>query len=375
MKRHKWLWEAAAASKRLVQIDVHSDSDMYHPKWRDDWPLPLLSSHEEDARAQDPSHRTVAGEMASSRDSMQAGIAEHQQQDTGDKEQPTDPPAKLPYSVEAGLGIEWQRLWTAFQHDVNTLTDSLLHMLDGIHTKHLAERQRLIQVTGESGGAFKTLEDSIRVAGDGYLKPKYPSLRVFVDIKGEALFRRTAPGGSMEQTAFKGWVAEVYDLWESRYRTLLKHDVRELPGAIRPRQQVFGDLRHIRHNLLHNGIAKRGEAADCEILRWFSKDERMQIRLRHVLDFLNQLAWLNENSPFFIAEQGKASIWRIVREGESEKPTPTLISVRPFVDPQQQAPRYRYGASVAFENGVFGTTPMGPENEETEAQAKDRNRK
>ena len=93
--------------------------------------------------------------------------------------------------------MEWQRLWTAFQHDVNTLTDSLLHMLDVIHARHLAERQRLIEVMAASGGGFKTLEDSVLAAGDICLMPKYPKLRVYLDLKGEALFRRTAPGGSM----------------------------------------------------------------------------------------------------------------------------------------------------------------------------------
>ena len=210
--------------------------------------------------------------------------------------------------------------------------------------------------------------------GDGCPTPEYPNLRGSLKLRREPLYMRTAPDGSMEQAVFKGWVSDVWDLWESRYRTQLKHDIRELPGAIRPRQQVLGDLRHIRNNLLHNGIAKRGEAADCEILRWFSDGEGMQVRLRHVIDFLNQMGWLHEDS-FASAEQRRASIWRIDREGSPGEPTPALVSVRPLVDPQEQDLRYRYAASVAFEDGVFGTTPMGPENEETGAQTKDRTRK
>jgi len=98
----------------------------------------------------------------------------------------------------------------------------------------------------------------------------------------------------------------------------------------------------------------------------------MQMRLRHVIDFLNQMGWLHQNSFTFIAEQGKTSSWHIDKEGEPEDPTPALISARPLVDLQEPDPRYRYAASIAFENLVFGTIPMGPENEETEAQAKDR---
>ena len=94
----------------------------------------------------------------------------------------------------------------------------------------------------------------------------------------------------------------------------------------------------------------------------------MQVRLRHVIDFLNQMGWLIQDSPVFLAEQGKLSIWQIHKEGEPEDPTPALISVRPLLDLREPDLRYRYAASIAFENLVFGTIPMGPENEETEAQ-------
>ena len=374
VERHLRLWQDAAASRGLVQFEVPNDADSYHPKCRDDWPLPLLSSHEEDSSARSPSHRTVAGELASVRALTQSAVTDHEQTATA-VEKPTDPPSRLPESVAVGLGMEWQRLWLAFQHDVNVLTDSLLYLLDAIHKRHLEERQRLVRVMGESGGALKTLEDAVRTAGNQYHSPKYPKLRGFPESRGEPLFVRTAPGGSMEQTAFNGWVVEVYSLWESSYRNQLKHEAREIPGAIRPRHQVLGDLGHIRNDLLHNGIAKRKEAAGCEILRWFSEGERVQVRLRHVFDFLNQMAWLREGPPPLVTEQGGATSWRMDKEREPEEPPPALISVRPFIDPQHQDQRYRYGASVVFENGVFGTTPMGPEREENEAQAKERSRK
>lgn len=186
------------------------------------------------------------------------------------------------------------------------------------------------------------------------------------------MFKLSEPEGRMEQTALKAWVAEVFDLWESRYRTQLQHNTRELHGSARPRQQVLGDLRHIRNNLLHNGNAKRGEGGRCEILRWFSAGEPIQLRLRHVIDFLNQMGWLHQNSITFSGEQGKASSWSIYKEGEPEDPAPALVSVRPLVDLQEPDLHYRYAVSVAFENLVFGAVPMGPENEETELQAQDR---
>ena len=147
------------------------------------------------------------------------------------------------------------------------------------------------------------------------------------------------------------------------------------PAPYVPDNRYSAILRHIRNNLLHNGIARKGEAASCEILRWFTSGERMVMHLRHVFDFLNQMGWLSEDSVNFDAQRSGISLWRIDRTGEPEDPTPVLISVRPLFYPEQQDPQFRYGASIVFENGLFGLVPMGPQHEETEAQAEDRARK
>jgi len=248
-------------------------------------------------------------------------------------------------------------------------TDSLLHMLDAIHSRHLAERWRLERVVASSDGKFKTVEDACRIGVN--VLPAYPKLRAFPVLTGEPLFRRTAPGGSMEQAVLKGWICDVYGLWESRYRTQLRRRIRGLPGAIRPEQQVIGDLGHIRNDLVHNdGVAKGKQVASCKVLRWFAEGERMQLRLRHVFDFLNQMGWLHEG-PIFFKERGVASYWFINRAGDVEDPPPALISVRPAVHPEQEDPRHRFEAGMVFENGLFGRTPMGPEHEESEEREKE----
>ena len=360
VERHTRLWTEAAAKKGLVQFEVSTDATMYHPKSHDDWPRPLLSSHEVDPSVRIAGQRTAIGETEASHGSTAASDTEHRQRSAAE-EKPPAPSPDLPNSIVSGLGKEWSRLWKAFRHDVNVATNSLLHMLEGIHAKHLAERQRLVHVRDASGDTAKTLEDAVRIWGDANFALTYPKLRAFPLLTGEPLYSRTEPDGPMEKTLFRGWVSEVYDLWESHYRTQLQHEVHDLPGAIRPRQQVLGDLRHIRNNLLHNGVAKPGEAASCEILRWFKEGELMQVRLRHVFDFLNQMGWLSEGSIVVPEGQKMTSGWYISRTGEPEEPTPALISVCPLFEPEEQNPRYRHGASVVFENGVFGLTPLEPQ--------------
>ncbi len=374
VERHTRQWREAAANKELVQFEVPTDADMYHPSRRDDWPQPLLSSHEEDSNVRIADQFIPTGEAAVSLNSTESKNPEGQQRSAAEETSAT-PSSKLHESALTGLEKEWSRLWQAFRHDINVATNSLLYLLEGIQAKHLGERRRLIQSMNASGDTTKTLEEAMRTWGDICFHPTYPKLRAFSSLTGEPLFTRAAPDGPMEQSVFKGWVSEVYDLWESHYRTQLKHENRYLPGAIRPRQQVLGDLRHIRNNLLHSGIARPGEAASCEVLRWFKEGERMQVRLRHVFDFLNQMGWLNENSNIFTTEQEITSSWQIDRTGEPEEPPPALISLRPLVYPEEQDPRYQYAASIVFENGVFGLIPMGPEKAETETEARDRTRK
>lgn len=94
--------------------------------------------------------------------------------------------------------------------------------------------------------------------------------------------------------------------------------------------------------------------------------------MRHVFDFLNQMGWLGEDSLNLFAERGTASSWQIDRTAKVEDPPPALISARPVINPEQPDPVHRYEASIVFENGLFGRTPMGPDREETQTQASER---
>lgn len=181
---------------------------------------------------------------------------------------------------------------------------------------------------------------------------------------GEALVDRVSPGGLAEQMVFKSWVAEIFDLWESRYRTGLKKGMGDRPNAIRPRHQVLGDLRLIRNNLVHSGsdLAREDGAGACEILKWFATGEKMLLSFNHVLDFLNQMDWLDDR-PNIVSKSPslKGSFWRLQERtaGTSGGPQPRLVSVRPFVGEDGDPEPCRYGAGIAFSDGVFGRLAMG----------------
>ena len=360
---HTRRWSQAALDKGLVQFEVPIDAVLYHPKHAADWPLPLLSSHEEDPQggvAERP--RLVPVKAAESGGSTGDPHTEDPHRTAGTQES-TEPLPELPESAMPGLGVEWSRLWQAFQHDVNVATNSLLYMLEAVHWRHLAERRRLDESQNPSD------------QGAVHPWPTYPKLRAFPAVTGEPLLGRSAPAGPMEQTLMRAWLTEVYSCWESRYRPQLRHEIRHVADAILPRQQVLGELGYIRNDIVHNNaIAQPDGAGRCEILQWFSEREHIQIQMRHIFDFLNQMAWLHDRPMVDPDYPGRLCVWSIVREGGVEQPAPALISVRPLMNPEQSDPRYRYEASITFENGVFGRTPMGPENEETQPAREERTR-
>ena len=370
VERHLRRWSDAAGRKGLVQLRVPNDhSDAYLLKNRANWPQPLYSSHETDSGVKPITEPTPIAEAPSESD-QSATEGTPSKEPTAAEEDVTPPSQKWPESVVASLEGEWGRLWLAFRHDVNVVTDTLLHQLDAIHAKHRVERRHLRGIVDRSTNGPQTLKDAARTYDGSSRITGHPKLRAHPVVLGESLFRRTEPDGPMERLAFKCWFYEVWDLWEKRYRNMLRHAVGNRPGAIRPRQEVLGDLRDIRNDLVHIGIAG-GRAARCKVLRWFKKGEPMQVRMRHVFDFLNQMGWLDEPKSIWRDDQGRASFWTLERTDDPQETPPDLISVRPEIHWDADDPSFRYGASIVFENGIFSRIPMGSEREETEAQQRE----
>ena len=240
---------------------------------------------------------------------------------------------------------EWGHLWQDFRYDTYVATNSLIHLLDCTYSINSRLRRLMEQTIGPDPPSPNT---------EVGITPVWPRLGAFPTVLGAPLLKRSELGGQLGQMAFKGWITEVYDgLWERRYRTALRRSARD----IRPRQQVLGDLGLVRNDFIHAGVAKK--AARCKILRWFTPGEPLQMRFRHVLDFLNQMRWLTSEMQFiFGAPELPVRGFQWENRASAETPTwrPKLVSFRPLVNPdlEPQFQDYRYGISVVFENGVYG---------------------
>ena len=155
----------------------------------------------------------------------------------------------------------------------------------------------------------------------------------------------------MEQLIFKAWVTDVFDrLWESTYRNAFKENFRE-PNLKKARIEtdVLGDLRKVRNDLIHNkGVSN--ESASCDVLHWFSSEEKMVLRIGHVFDFLNQMGWI-PNGLQELPGKGVFLWLPFSQESELREETPALVSVRPLIFEPDEF-QYRYCASVVFEDGI-----------------------
>lgn len=174
-------------------------------------------------------------------------------------------------------------------------------------------------------------------------------------VQGDDLNDWLKPEGEVEQMAFKGWIQQIYCIWEDRHRKLLK---KAFGGRdILLETSVMGDFRRIRNDLIHNGVASKERVGKCEILKWFKPGDPIILGMRHVFDFLNQMGFLD--SYWILKPETKKS--------NDKKPLPKLISIRPLIDndleqagsiPFSKEKHYRYVVSVVFENGVFCNVPF-----------------
>ena len=168
------------------------------------------------------------------------------------------------------------------------------------------------------------------------------------------------PTGVAVQMAYKGWLTEVFGLWKNRFRGEWQDSVGE--GAIPPELDAFGDLRHIRNDLVHSADrASQEHSGKCATLKWFSPGDPMVFRTWHVFDFLNQTGVLSlRGASHEIGGRNRGCLFRTCFDSAKLlkwKPKPELVSVRTHDDGLQHDPPYK-GVTVVFSNGLFGNVPI-----------------
>ena len=231
-------------------------------------------------------------------------------------------------------------LWARFHHAVNKATYNLFALLYGAE---LLRRQETPKVQNTP------TDDRQRM--DIQFAPSI--LDVYPQIKGVDFVDTIKGGGDMEQIAYRGWIVELYGIWEDQYRNRLETAI-HTPDSIRPRIRVMGDFRHIRNDLVHNNsVASEKESGKCELLKWFTPGAQIMIGIRHVLDFMHQLGFVSGN--FVIGDNAEGSLWRIpsIEELRSRQPLPKIVSVRVALLINEESDELWFAFSLLYSNGFL----------------------
>ena len=204
----------------------------------------------------------------------------------------------------------------------------------------------------------------------GFQFPKLPDICIYPVLNESPLGTPKIHNELANQLAFKGWIAHIYGLWDSHFRQNLKNAFRhELKGfcddegLILPEEDVMGDMRHIRHDLLHHaGVATNEHSGKCEVLTWFKPEQTMIFGTHHVFDFLNQADMLVANYQPKPADRTPNfyywSFCSTIPEIDRHENAPRLVSLKTSVGDESENESLRYKMRVVFENGVFGSGPV-----------------
>ena len=233
-------------------------------------------------------------------------------------------------------GHVFESLW----HEVLQVTTMLLFVLSSIATS----RQKHYKGTGQTRG--------IELPG----LPEICLIPCIFNVPDDELY---GPIGIAAQMAYKGWIADVFGLWENRFRRKLQDSFGK--NSIPPEFDAFGDLRLIRNDLVHSGAASAERSGKCAILKWFTPGDSIVLGTRHVFDFLNQTGVLSLGGRPQETE-GRYRGCVLVPHLDSDKllkwkPKPELVSVRTHNDGRQHDSPYK-GVTVVFSNGLFSNTPF-----------------
>jgi hypothetical protein len=118
--------------------------------------------------------------------------------------------------------------------------------------------------------------------------PNLLDARALARWRRSEMLKQLSPTGDAHARLGRQWLVSLYQEWEDDIRPRLGkafHVSKE--RVIAP---VFGDLRLMRHDIIHKrGVASSENSGRTQILKWFSPGETIDLVDQHFLDFKQAL--------------------------------------------------------------------------------------
>jgi hypothetical protein len=173
-----------------------------------------------------------------------------------------------------------------------------------------------IQGVAEMNGMFESgefmpdnlTEDSTLFFGNS--DPNSPDGLAYSHFKIKDLADKFSPDGPIVRDLGQQWLVMVYAEWNDHFRP--RFAAAEGVELSDIQDQVFGDLRRIRHDIVHHhGIATEGWTGKTEVLDWFEPGEPIHLMQFHVAIIMEYLGAVIKAS-----EIGTEGEWRQRDEAE-----------------------------------------------------------
>jgi hypothetical protein len=182
-----------------------------------------------------------------------------------------------------------------FWETVDRVYGAYLDANAGFHIFSERIAQLQAQTVISSGLSQEHLDNLTFFYGKG--DPNEPGAVVQHQVSQGQLKHRNRKNG--ENALFLGAmsVVSIYQFWEDRFRTevaaelgIPRHDLKH---------DILGDLRLIRHAIVHHGSIAKNEIENCALLRWFKEGDEITIdedRMHELITRLREvcLAWVEQ---------------------------------------------------------------------------------
>lgn len=155
-------------------------------------------------------------------------------------------------------------------------------------TRGWAQHGQLLTDTSQQIAAAKGGDPSAHLA-QGFIH--CIGHETYTDTIGNIL-DRIKPNGPNEVFLARMLLISLYSLWETKTRNAMAAAARVPVSQVT--WSVFGDLRHLRHAILHNSAVADARVARAESCQWFKEGDEIIIRRGHLVAIIAQVKQLRD---------------------------------------------------------------------------------
>jgi hypothetical protein len=173
---------------------------------------------------------------------------------------------------------------------VEDVLADLKQMLDRAAAAQAFSNFGLAQVDRQIAAGPRSADNPDPAVYIGIGDPNDPAATQYAKFKASELPALLANGGPISTQLGQQWAVFVFTEWENSFRQRLASAHGCGPHSIQ--SDVFGDLRRMRHDILHQrAIASREWSGRCALLQWFQPGDEILIKAEHIAQFMGLVPW------------------------------------------------------------------------------------